>query len=291
VQALASFTGAFAVVTKKTFAVSIDEIKQNIVFGDVFSESYQRSLTMSDGQVRNIALRPMMKDGELVVQLKDGEHVSYMGPNGCATHGTLMIRLMDMGVLANDPMFADSLTMDTQRLRLRPLRMDDAEDFFEIWSDNEAMRYFSFQPMHSIAQAEERIASKLQFSADRRDLICVVELQSTGEVVGDCALFNGVAHSQRAEIGFCLKRKHWGNGYMVEATAALIAHGFEQVGLRRLEADVDPRNQSSINLLERLGFKREGFLRERWMINGEAMDTVLYGLLRGEESLNAFPKT
>jgi [ribosomal protein S5]-alanine N-acetyltransferase len=188
-------------------------------------------------------------------------------------------------------MFADSLTIDTQRLRLRPLRMDDAKDFFEVWSDNEAMRYFSFQPMHSIAQAEERIASKLQFSADRRDLICVVELQSTGEVIGDCALFNGVAHSQRAEIGFCLKRKHWGKGYMAEATEALIGHGFEQVGLRRLEADVDPRNQSSINLLERLGFKREGFLRERWMINGEAMDTVLYGLLRGEESFNAFPKT
>jgi [ribosomal protein S5]-alanine N-acetyltransferase len=279
------------VTTNKTFAVSIDEINQNIVFGDIFTESYQRSVTMSDGEVRTIALQPMMKNGELVVQLRDGEHVSYMGSNSCATHGTLMIRLNDMGVLANDPMFADCLTTNTQRLRLRPLRMDDAEDFFEIWSDSEAMRYFSFQPMHSIAQAEERIAGKLQFSADRRDVICVVELQSTGEVIGDCALFNGVAHSQRAEIGFCLKRKHWGKGYMAEATEALIGHGFEQVGLRRLEADVDPRNQSSINLLERLGFKREGFLRERWMINGEAMDTVLYGLLRGEESFNAFPKT
>jgi [ribosomal protein S5]-alanine N-acetyltransferase len=278
-------------MTKQSFAVSIDELKQNIVFGDVFSGSYKRTVTMSDGEVREIALHPMMKDAKLVVELKDGEHVSYMDPNSCATHGALMIRLTDMGVLSNDALFEDSLTTDTQRLRLRPLRMGDAGDLFEIWSDSEAMRYFSFQPMHSIEQAQERVASKLQFSADRRDLICVVELQSTGEVIGDCALFNGIAQSQRAEIGYCLKRKHWGNGYMTEAIAALIGHGFERIGLRRLEADVDPRNQSSINLLERLGFKREGFLRERWMINGEALDTVLYGLLRGEESFKAPSKT
>jgi [ribosomal protein S5]-alanine N-acetyltransferase len=277
------------VVMNKTFVVSIDEIKQNIVFGDVFSGSYKKSVTMSDSEVRTIALSPMMKDGQLVVELKDGEHVSYMGTNGSAMHGALVIRLTEIGSLANDAIF-EPLATDTQRLRLRPLRMEDAGDLFEIWSDSEAMRYFSFQPMQSIEQAEERIAGKLQFSTARRDLICAVELKSTSEVIGDCALFNAVAHSQRAEIGFCLKRKHWGKGYMVEAVTALIGHGFEQIGLRRLEADVDPRNQSSISLLERLGFKREGFLRERWMINGQAMDTVLYGLLRGEESFSTLPK-
>jgi len=77
----------------KLFAVSIDEIRQNFVFGDIFTDSYETSVTMSDGVVREIGLRPVVRDGELVVELSDGEHVSYMGLNSSATHGALMITL------------------------------------------------------------------------------------------------------------------------------------------------------------------------------------------------------
>lgn len=89
--------------SNKTFAVSIDEIRQNFVFGDTFSESYARSVTMSDGTKREIALRPMMKDGQLVLELKDGTHLSYMGPNGVTVHGTLMISHTEIDVLTDDP--------------------------------------------------------------------------------------------------------------------------------------------------------------------------------------------
>ena len=88
--------------SNKTFVVSIDEIKQNFVFGDMFSGSYTKSVTMSDGSVREVALRPMMKDGHLVVELKDGRHVSYMGPNGTTTNGKLMINLTEIDVPTNE---------------------------------------------------------------------------------------------------------------------------------------------------------------------------------------------
>jgi len=90
------------VKSNKTFVVSIDEIKQNFVFGDMFSGSYTKSVTMSDGSVREVALRPMMKDGHLVVELKDGRHVSYMGPNGTTTNGKLMVSLTEIDVLTNE---------------------------------------------------------------------------------------------------------------------------------------------------------------------------------------------
>lgn len=176
----------------------------------------------------------------------------------------------------------EPITIDTHRLRLRPLRMEDAQAFFKIWSDSEAVRYFSFPPMQDIGQAHARIAEKLQSSRDGSSVTCVIELSDTGEVLGDCGLFNGVSQSRRAEIGYCLSRKHWGNGYMIEAADALIEQGFKRVGLRRIEADIDPRNQPSIRLIERLGFMREGFLRERWMIGGEIADTVLYGLIQSD---------
>ncbi len=113
-------------------------------------------------------------------------------------------------------------------------------------------------------------------------MTCVIEFKNTGEILGDCGLFNGVSQSRRAEIGYCLGRKNWGNGYMLEAADALIEHGLKRVGLHRIEADIDPRNQPSIKLVERLGFKREGYLRERWMIDGEITDTVLYGLIHSD---------
>jgi hypothetical protein len=91
------------VESNKTFVVSIDEIRQNFVFGDTFSGSYTKSVTLSDGSVREIALRPMMKNGRLVVELKDGTHVSYMGPNGTTTNGKLMINLTEIDLLTNEP--------------------------------------------------------------------------------------------------------------------------------------------------------------------------------------------
>lgn len=172
--------------------------------------------------------------------------------------------------------------IDTKRLRLRPLRPEDASVFFEMWSDSEAVRYFSFPPMQDIEQAKARVAEKMQSSCDGKSMICVIESRDTGAVLGDCGLHNGVAHSRRAEIGYCLGRKHWGKGYMTEAVDALIEHGFKKAGLHRIEADIDPRNLPSIQLIERLGFKREGYLRERWVIGGEVADTVLYGLIQSD---------
>lgn len=69
---------------------------------------------------------------------------------------------------------------------------------------------------------------------------------------------------------------------MHEALGALISYAFENLALHRLEADIDPRNTASARSLERLGFQREGLLRERWIVAGEVSDTAFYGLLRSE---------
>nr|WP_233261699.1 GNAT family protein [Vitiosangium sp. GDMCC 1.1324] len=76
--------------------------------------------------------------------------------------------------------------------------------------------------------------------------------------------------------------REWGQGYGREAVGRVVEFGFTSLELHRLEADVDPRNSSSIQVLERLGFQREGYQRERYLLNGERQDAVLYGLLRPE---------
>jgi RimJ/RimL family protein N-acetyltransferase len=69
---------------------------------------------------------------------------------------------------------------------------------------------------------------------------------------------------------------------MHEALAALVGCAFTRMGLRRLEAEVDPRNGASGRALQRLGFTREGLLRQRWVDKGEAHDVEAYGLLKRE---------
>ena len=101
-------------------------------------------------------------------------------------------------------------------------------------------------------------------------------------VIGTCTLFHLDLDNRRAEIGYALGREHWGKGYMAEALGALLTFAFQGLGLRRLEADVDPGNAGSIKTLERLGFQKEGYLRERWLVNGKVMDTLLFGLLQRE---------
>ena len=69
---------------------------------------------------------------------------------------------------------------------------------------------------------------------------------------------------------------------MHEALRALLDFGFGELDLNRIEADIDPRNGASARTLERLGFTKEGYLRERWIVGDEVSDTALYGLLRRE---------
>lgn len=94
-----------------------------------------------------------------------------------------------------------------------------------------------------------------------------------------CTLFAFSAQCRRAEVGYALASQCWGCGYMDEALRALLGYGFGELGLNRVEADIDPRNKASARSLERLGFVKEGHLRERWVVGDEVSDTALYGLL------------
>ena len=83
-------------------------------------------------------------------------------------------------------------------------------------------------------------------------------------------------------IGYALAARAWGNGYATEGLRLAIAHAFGPIGLERLEADIDPRNDASCRLVERVGFRREGLLRQRWRVADEVTDSAIYGLLRAE---------
>lgn len=179
------------------------------------------------------------------------------------------------------PGFAPT-TIATERLRLRFLTTDDAPALYPIFSDRESMLYWSSPAWDEPAQAAAHIANALEGYASGNAFSLAITLAATGTVIGVCRLYAFNPQNRRCDIGYMLSRQHWGKGYMREALAALISHGFTALDLHRIEADIDPRNRASATLLERLHFQHEGHLRQRWIVAGEICDTDFYGLLRSD---------
>lgn len=170
----------------------------------------------------------------------------------------------------------------SQRTVLRWISEDDIDALYDIFSNAQVMRYWSSGPL---ANREAAAAMQREIAAGNQNNTMLkwgLALRDSNLVIGTATLFNLNLDNGRAEIGYAMGRDYWGKGYMHEALQALVSHAFEVMKLRRLEADVDPRNAASIRTLERLGFQREGFLRERWHVNGEIQDAYFYGLLRRE---------
>ena len=170
--------------------------------------------------------------------------------------------------------------LTTERLVLRWLSEADAAAQYAIFSDPVVMRYWSSAHWTEPAQADALIAKALADYAAGTALRWAVARRDTGEMIGNVNLYSFFDANRRCDIGYALAQAHWGQGLLGEALAAALAHGFETLKLNRVEADIDPRNAASAKVLERLGFVREGYMAERWLVNGEVCDTVFYGLLR-----------
>ena len=166
-------------------------------------------------------------------------------------------------------------TLTGARVALRPVRLADEGDVFRVFSDPAAMRYWSTPPMSSLEQATELIEDIQARQAQGDFFQWGVVQQGSDSLIGTCTLFQIVWEHRRAEVGFILRSDLWGLGLAREAVGVMLAHAFDGLGLHRLEADVDPRNERSLSLLTRLGFREEGRLRERWHVDGEVQDSVL----------------
>jgi ribosomal-protein-alanine N-acetyltransferase len=173
-------------------------------------------------------------------------------------------------------------TIDANRISLRWISNQDVDALYDIFSDPEVMRYWSTPPLPDRDAAVD-LMNEIQEGFRQQTLLkWGIARRTDDALIGTTTLYNLDFSNRRAEMGYALGREHWGQGYMAEALQALLAYCFDVLDLRRIEADVDPRNAASIQTLERLGFQREGLLRERWEVDGEIQDALFYGLLREE---------
>jgi RimJ/RimL family protein N-acetyltransferase len=162
----------------------------------------------------------------------------------------------------------------THRLVLRRAREEDVEAMHAVLSDPVAMRYWSTLPHETIEVTRKWIADMMAPDSARDDYV----IEHEGRTVGKAGCY------RLPQIGYILHRELWGRGLATEALSAVIARTFERHDLRRLTADVDPRNRPSLNLLGRLGFKVTARARNTWYIGGVWHDSVYLELSRPASS-------
>lgn len=177
------------------------------------------------------------------------------------------------------PLPAVSPTLDAGRIRLRQLAEGDTDDMHAVYSDEAAMAYWSNSPTKTIGETRRLVLRDVEAVEKGLALFWAIEWKESGAVIGKCTLWQYDESNQRAELGYILNRQYWRMGLMSEALEAMIDYAFSGLGLHRLEADTDANNTASLALLEKLGFQREGFFRERWYVNGQRQDSVMLGLL------------
>lgn len=182
------------------------------------------------------------------------------------------------GMTGSDPL----PTLPAERLVLRELTAGDAAEVLASFSNREVVRFTNIDPLETLAEAKSWIAGVRAERDSRAVLHWGIARLLDDRILGTCKLFHLEPKHRRAEVGFALGREHWGKGYAAEALTVLFDFAFGPLALHRLEADVDPRNTSSLKTLERLGFRVEGHLRERYFIGGEIQDALMLGLLKRE---------
>jgi RimJ/RimL family protein N-acetyltransferase len=170
------------------------------------------------------------------------------------------------------------------RVALRRFGPDDLAAFVAYRSSEQVARFQSWDAPYPRQEGERFIHEIARQHPDTAGewFQFAVALRSTGQLIGDCAAMPHADDPRQVDIGFTISPEHQGRGYATEAVRLLLAYLFTARGKHRIIAYCDPRNAASAALLERLGMRREGHLRESTWAKGEWTDDLVYALLHHE---------
>jgi len=169
----------------------------------------------------------------------------------------------------------------SDRVALRRFTPADLGTFVAYRSDPDVARYQSWDAPYPLAEGERMISDLRDLHPDTAGqwFQFAMILRSTNELIGDCASGTDADDPRQAEIGFTLRPQFQGRGYATEGARALLGYLFGARGKHRVTAGCDPRNAASARVLERLGMRREGRLRESMWAKGEWADEFRYAIL------------
>jgi RimJ/RimL family protein N-acetyltransferase len=176
----------------------------------------------------------------------------------------------------------------TPRLLLRTMTSADVDEVHAYQSREDVCRYLLFEPRsrEQVAEKVDQHARAVRLAADGDYLQLALELRDTqeapGRLIGDSYFTIASTEHSRGEIGWTMHPEFTGRGYASEAARAVLGLAFDTLGLHRVFAELDPRNDASIALCRRLGMREEAYFVQDMMFKGDWADTGLYAILDEE---------
>ena len=173
--------------------------------------------------------------------------------------------------------------LETERLKLRAIFPSDAAEIFALMSDLKVAEYHELDPFENIEQAHDVIANYTSWFQNDQAVRWGILKRETGELIGTCCFDTFHRKYQSANLGYNLRSDHWGNGFATEAVAKITEFAFAKgiVGsVNRIQAITVPENVASEKVLARIGFQKEGLMRQYGFWKGDFRDMNLFSLLR-----------
>ena len=173
--------------------------------------------------------------------------------------------------------------LETNRLILREMTVSDVKFYFRHFNNKKVVEGSCFPGPKTLEAAKEELELYcIRPFKENKGIRWGIIIRGSDGLVGTCGYYDWNKTSHRAEIGYDLEPAQWGKGIMAEALRAVLRYGFEEMGSNRIQAIIDSENVRSIKLVERLGFKREGVLRQNSYFRGRFRDEVCFSLLKKE---------
>jgi [ribosomal protein S5]-alanine N-acetyltransferase len=174
--------------------------------------------------------------------------------------------------------------LPTPHLRLRRLRWEDADDIFAYASDPQVTPYLIWETHQSLDDTRDFLERTLQSYRDGGHPVWGIEHLADKKIIGTCGLAELALRHGRGEVGYVIARPYWRRGLMTEALHAVLAYCFDVLRLNRIEARCDVENAGSWRVMEKVGMKLEGVLRQNIILHGRPCDARMYAILRQDWS-------
>ena len=177
----------------------------------------------------------------------------------------------------------NEIEINTEKLLLRTVNNNDAPEIFDYRSDSFENRYQGWIPK-TLDEVYDFIDAKIskEFNIADTWYQLVIVLKSENKLIGDIGIHFLAGDEKQVEIGCTLNKKYRKKGYAFEAMGAILNYLFYELNKHRVIASIDPRNNASMALVERLGLRKEAHFKESIFLNGEWVDDIVYAILKRE---------
>jgi ribosomal-protein-alanine N-acetyltransferase len=187
-----------------------------------------------------------------------------------------------VAILVNDKIFNDFPILETERLKLRKITLDDVEDMYSYCSNEEVPKYTSWNAHNSLEETKETIERVINQWENKKLVHWGIEYKENRKLIGTIEFVTWDTQHKVAEIGYCLSQDYWGKGIGTEAACEVIKFGFSNMNLVRIQARCYLENIGSARVMEKAKMSFEGVIRKGLFVKGKHQDLKMYSIISEE---------